>query len=63
MKEDMIKRESAYYYDVTGVSSDVFYSRLDVKAIFSARWEIDYRSYNCIVAQENGELKAYVRVS
>ena len=61
--EDMIKRESEYYCDVTGVSSDEFYARLDVKAIFSARWEIDYRSYNCIVAQENGELKAYVRVS
>ncbi len=61
--EDMIKRESEYYCDVTGVNSDEFYARLDVKAIFSARWEIDYRSYNCIVAQENGELKAYVRVS
>ncbi len=60
-KEDMIKRESEYYYDVTGVSSDVFYSRLDVKAIFSARWESDNRIFNCIVAQENGELKAYVR--
>ncbi len=53
--------ESSYYYDVTGVSSDVFYSRLDVKAIFSARWESDNRIFNCIVAQENGELKAYVR--
>ncbi len=60
-KEDMIKRESAYYYDVAGVSSDVFYSRLDVKAIFSARWESDNRIFNCIVTQENGELKAYVR--
>ncbi len=60
-KEDLIKMESSYYYDVTGVSSDVFYSRLDVKAIFSARWESDNRIFNCIVAQENGELKAYVR--
>ena len=60
-KEDLIKIESSYYYDVTGVSSDEFYARLDVKAIFSARWESDNRIFNCIVAQENGELKAYVR--
>lgn len=60
-KEDMIKRKSEYYRDVTGVSSDVFYARLDIKALFSAQWERDNRSYSCIVTQENGELKAYVR--
>ncbi len=50
-------------YSIDGGYS-AFYERLDVKAVFSYEWKDDDNiTRSCIVAQENGELKAYVRVS
>ena len=50
-------------YSIDGGYS-AFYERLDVKAVFSYEWKDDDNiTRRCIVAQENGELKAYVRVS
>lgn len=49
-------------YEV-GADGDAFYERLDVKAAFYYRWQEDGFDHNCIVTQENGELKAYERVN
>ena len=51
-------RDFAEYYNVND-NYDSFYECLDVKAVFEYRWKVDGNEHRCMVAQENGELKAY----
>lgn len=54
-------RDFAEYYNVDD-NYDSFYECLDVKLVFEYRWEVEGNEYRCMVAQENGELKAYKKV-
>lgn len=54
-------RDFAEYYNVND-DYDSFYECLDVKAVFEYRWKVDGNEHRCMVAQENGELKAYKKI-
>lgn len=54
-------RDFAEYYNVND-NYDSFYECLDVKLVFEYRWEVEGNEHRCMVAQENGELKAYKKV-
>lgn len=50
------------YDDIIVGENDNLYERLDIKVVFFYQWSNDdNKDFSCIVTQENGELKAYVR--
>ncbi len=62
MDEKTINGYAQDYDDIIVGENDNLYERLDIKVVFFYQWSNDdNKDFSCIVTQENGELKAYVR--